>query len=121
MATLCLLGDDGLMEQRWNIGEQPLSVGRDEAADACINDESLSRFHFSVAREGTAFVLKDLKSQNGTSVDGKRVQSVKLRHHDCIVAGRTVFLFSEQAAAQPSAAILNSAAKLRDTSTLPAV
>ena len=119
MATLCLLGEDGTMTQRWEIGEQPLAIGRDESADIQIHDESLSRRHFSVARNGNGYVLNDLKSQNGTSVDGKRVQSVKLRHHDCIVAGRTVFLFSEQAA-QPNPAILKSLTRPRDTAPLPA-
>src|SRR6185436_842803 len=119
MASLCLLGDDGTMAQRWDIGEEPLSVGRDEAADVQINDGSLSRLHFSIGREGTTFILKDLKSQNGTSVDGKRVESVKLRHHDCIVAGRTVFLFSEQGV-QPTTATLRPPARPRHTSVLPA-
>ena len=119
MASLCLLGDDGTMTQRWDIGEEPLSVGRDEAADVQINDGSLSRLHFSIGREGACFVLKDLKSQNGTSVDGKRVETVKLRHHDCIVAGRTVFLFSEQGA-QPTTSTLKPPARPRDTSVLPA-
>ena len=118
MASLCLLGDDGTMARRWDIGEEPLSVGRDEAADVQIDDGSLSRLHFSIGREGAAFVLKDLKSQNGTSVDGKRVESVKLRHHDCIVAGRTVFLFSEQAA-QPTTTTLKPPTRPRDTSVLP--
>jgi len=107
------------MTQRWDIGEQPLSVGRDESADIQINDGSLSRVHFSIGRDGNFCVLKDLKSQNGTSVDGKRVDTVKLRHHDCIVAGRTVFLFSEQAV-QPTPAILKSLTRPRDTSVLPA-
>src|SRR5437660_10087022 len=96
MATLCLLAEDGAMAERWELSEQPLAVGRDESADVNINDDSLSRRHFIIVREGESYLLKDLNSQNGTSVDGKRVQAAKLRHHDCIVAGRTLFLFSEQ-------------------------
>jgi pSer/pThr/pTyr-binding forkhead associated (FHA) protein len=68
-----------------------------------IEDAALSRRHFVVEREGEGYLLKDLNSQNGTWVDGRRAQSAtKLRHHDCILAGRTIFLFSEQVAgAQP--------------------
>jgi pSer/pThr/pTyr-binding forkhead associated (FHA) protein len=119
MASLCLLGDDGTMTQRWDIGDEPLSVGRDASADIQINDGSLSRLHFSIGCEAGAVVLKDLKSQNGTCVDGKRVDSVKLRHHDCIVAGRTVFLFSEQAS-QSTTATLKPLTRPPDTSVLPA-
>src|SRR5690242_19862947 len=121
MATLCLLGDDGTTTKRWEIRDQPLAVGRDQSADIQINDESLSRLHFSIAREGTHFLLKDLKSQNGTSVDGKPVRTpVKLRHHDCIVAGRTVFVFSEPAV-KPAPTIIKPLALPRDTATIPAV
>jgi pSer/pThr/pTyr-binding forkhead associated (FHA) protein len=36
-----------------------------------------------------------LNSQNGTWVDGQRVQGTKLSHDVCIAAGRTLFMFSE--------------------------
>jgi len=98
MAQLCLLGDDGTMAGRWEIGAQPLAVGRDEAADVQVDDQLLSRRHFVISQEGECFLLKDLDSQNGTWVDGRRAlaAATKLRHHDCIAAGRTLFLFSEE-------------------------
>ncbi len=99
MASLCLLSEDGAMSERWELGDEPLAVGRDETADVVIDDAALSRRHFQICRQGTAYVLSDLNSQNGTWVDGKRAERTKLRHHDCIVAGRTLFLFAE---AQPS-------------------
>ena len=95
MASLYLLNDDGAMAGQWEVGDQPMAVGRDESADVVIEDESLSRRHFVIVREGGHFVLKDLESQNGTWVDGQRAKVATLRHHDCIVAGRTLFLFSE--------------------------
>jgi pSer/pThr/pTyr-binding forkhead associated (FHA) protein len=110
MAHLCLLGDDGAMAGRWEIGAKPLAVGRDKNVDVQIDDQLLSRRHFVISREGESFLLKDLDSQNGTWVDGRRAlaEAMKLRHHDCIAAGRTLFLFSEEVAApadpKPSAA-----------------
>jgi|SRR5262252_6020257 len=95
MATLCLLDEDGAMTERWEIGDQPVAVGRDDSADVQINDESLSRRHFLIARQGESYLLQDLDSQNGTWVDGQRARTVRLHHHDCIAAGRT-FLFSER-------------------------
>ena len=99
MASLCLLDENGIMARRWELGDKPLAVGRGKAADVIIEDATLSRRHFVVEREGDGYCLKDLNSQNGTWVDGRRAQSTKLRHHDCILAGRTIFMFSEQAAA----------------------
>jgi pSer/pThr/pTyr-binding forkhead associated (FHA) protein len=97
MASLCLLDDVGAISQRWELANQPLAVGRDESADVKINDESLSRRHFVILREGENYVLKDLGSQNGTWVGGQRAKAAaKLHHNECIVAGHTLFLFREQ-------------------------
>ena len=97
MASLCLLDDVGAIAQRWELAGRPLAVGRDASADVKINDESLSRRHFVILREGENYVLKDLESEHGTWVGGKRARAAaKLRHNECIAAGRTLFLFREQ-------------------------
>ena len=95
MAELCLLDENGAVTQRWEIGDQPVAVGRDDTADVLIPDDTLSRRHFLIWREGETFLIKDLGSQNGTWVDGERAQGTKLSHNVCIVAGRTVFMFCE--------------------------
>jgi pSer/pThr/pTyr-binding forkhead associated (FHA) protein len=99
MASLSLLDENGIMSRRWELGDKPLAVGRGKSSDVVIEDAALSRRHFVVEREGEDYLLKDLNSQNGTWVDGRRAKSTKLNHHDCILAGRTIFLFSEHAAA----------------------
>ena len=83
--------------QRWEIGARPVSVGRDDSADVCVEDETLSRRHFVIVKQGGNYVLQDLNSQNGTWVDGRRAytRATPLHHHDCIAAGRTLFMFSE--------------------------
>jgi pSer/pThr/pTyr-binding forkhead associated (FHA) protein len=107
MAHLCLLDENGVTAQRWEIGDKPVAVGRDEGADVMVPDNTLSRRHFLIWREGESFLIRDLESQNGTWVDGQRAQGTKLSHDVCIVAGRTVFMFSEDrlpagAALEPS-------------------
>jgi len=94
MASLCLLNENGVTAERWDLGAQPVSVGRGATADVRINDASLSRRHFVIVRDGKDYLLKDLNSRNGTFVDGRPAKSTRLHHHDCIVAGRTVFVFS---------------------------
>lgn len=95
MAGLCLLDENGAIAQRWELGDQPVAVGRGNAADVTIPDDTLSRRHFQIWEEGEGFLIKDLDSQNGTWVDGQRTQVTKLRHDVCIVAGRSVFMFCE--------------------------
>jgi pSer/pThr/pTyr-binding forkhead associated (FHA) protein len=60
-----------------------------------VADDTLSRQHFLIWQEGSGYLLKDLNSQNGTWVDGERTKTAKLEHDVCIVAGRSVFMFSE--------------------------
>ena len=95
MAGLCLLDENGAIAQRWALGEQPVAVGRAKTADVTISDDTLSRRHFLIWQEEGGFLIKDLNSQNGTWVDGQRTQMTKLQHDVCIVAGRSVFMFSE--------------------------
>ncbi len=118
MATLCLLGDDGTVVQRWEIGEQPVAIGRGDTADIEIADDTLSRRHFMIWREGDHYLIKDLGSQNGTWVDGQRAKGTKLKQSDCILAGHTLFLFHEKPL--PAAAGLECLPRPHDTAFLPA-
>ena len=95
MADLCLLAENGTVAQRWEIGDRPVAVGRDKTADVTIHDDTLSRHHFQVWRQGESFLIKDLNSQNGTWIDGQRVRETTLRHDVCITAGRMRFMFSQ--------------------------
>ena len=98
MATLCLLGSDGAMAGRREIGDEPMTVGRGAAVDLKVDDDGLSRRHFMIAREGEHYVVKDLSSRNGTWVDGQRALTAKLHDNDCIQAGNTLFRFCEERA-----------------------
>jgi pSer/pThr/pTyr-binding forkhead associated (FHA) protein len=116
MADLYLLAEDGAVAQRWEIGDEPVAVGRDESADIIIPDNTLSRRHFLIWREGDGFLVKDLNSQNGTWVDGQRARGTVLRHNVCIAAGRTLFMFSERPL--PASTALNSLAAPQDTAMI---
>jgi predicted component of type VI protein secretion system len=120
MAGLCILDENGAIAQRWELGDQPVAVGRAKTADVTILDDTLSRRHFLIWQEGEGFLIKDLNSQNGTWVDGQRTQMAKLSHDVCIVAGRSVFMFCEKLPAVGTVA--NALALPPDTSSvLPAV
>lgn len=68
-------------------------IGRDAAADFAINDERLSRRHASLTRDGNGFVMVDLKSLNGSYVNGRRWPSHRLQDGDSVRLGGTVFRF----------------------------
>ncbi len=89
------MDEDGVTAQAWELGDEPLAIGRGTGADVILDDAALSRIHFTISREGSGFLLTDMSSQNGTWVDGEKASAKTLRHHDCILAGRTLFIFSD--------------------------
>ena len=92
-----LIPDDPGREP-WPITDKPLVVGRADAAEACIDDEKLSRGHFLIDRQNGEFFLVDLDSSNGTWVNGEQVSVCTLHSEDIIQAGGSTFRFSENPA-----------------------
>ncbi len=73
--------------------EREITIGRDDnVADACIPlDRYVSRKHAQLRVNGERLLLRDLKSRNGTKLDGKSVESdADLQIGAPFVVGRTV-------------------------------
>lgn len=102
MASLCQIRDDGSAADRWEIRSRPLLAGRGDAASVRVEDAAVSREHFIIARDRDGYVIEDLDSRNGTWVDGRKISLARLHSSDCIVAGRTIFIFEDEA--RPAAA-----------------
>ena len=64
-----------------------LLVGRHPACDVVVADPTVSRRHAQLTLRGGVWVLQDLASKNGTSVNGKRVGRVTLHAGDVISLG----------------------------------
>lgn len=76
-----------------------VTLGRALDADVRVNDAKASRLHACIITEvdpdsGTAvFRLKDLKSTNGTLLNGRSVTEAILNHGDKILIGHQIFRF----------------------------
>jgi pSer/pThr/pTyr-binding forkhead associated (FHA) protein len=64
---------DGKKTEARIVGNQAV-VGRSVKCDAMVTDESLSRRHCLVEIENGEFFITDLKSANGVSIDGNRIE-----------------------------------------------
>ncbi|NNE34133.1 MAG: FHA domain-containing protein, partial [Rhodothermales bacterium] len=53
-------------------------IGRDPACDVQIDSHLVSRSHMEVAPHGVGWIAKDLRSSNGTFVNGEGVQEVPI-------------------------------------------
>ncbi len=74
---------------------RPVLIGRSKKNDVPINDSLLSRKHCSVVPVGSRYRLFDLRSSNGTYLNGKRIERVDLDVDDIIEIGHTVMVFLE--------------------------
>jgi pSer/pThr/pTyr-binding forkhead associated (FHA) protein len=70
-----------------------VTFGRNPKNVVSMNDAGMSGFHAEIAREGGAYVLRDLGSTNGTLVDGEPVSETALQHGARIRMGATRFVF----------------------------
>jgi sigma-B regulation protein RsbU (phosphoserine phosphatase) len=69
--------------RRYKLREQgDYILGRRSDCQIFIPDMRVSRQHARIHQEGGEWVLEDLGSNNGTFVNGERVQSVKLKNQD---------------------------------------
>ncbi len=86
---VALTGPEG--GRRWACGDEPASLGRASDNVVQIHDEAVSKHHARIeSRSGTPLLL-DLKSRNGTYVDGVRVEdSVTLSDGVLVTLGNTI-------------------------------
>lgn len=81
------------INEYYNIDEE-LSLGRRGSNDIVIKDPFVSKSHFLIVEDEGNYFLEDLKSSNGTYLNGERVlDAVELRNGDMIKVGNIEFLF----------------------------
>ena len=74
---------------------QRLRIGREVDNDVVLPDDfQVSRHHAEVVRSGDESTLVDLKSRNGTFVNGRRIDSAVLRDGDVVAIGAQLFRFA---------------------------
>ncbi len=82
---------------RYPLTEDSITIGRDPSNSVCLkNDEKVSRQHARIWKEGDCFHLADLKSSNGTFLNGEVVTEETLQPGDEIRVGGTVLLLQRK-------------------------
>lgn len=110
------------------LGDLPLTIGRDAQAEITIPDQAVSRRHAVLERDGAeVWRIRDLKSRNGTYVDGMRVDLAPLEHGCLIHVGSCCLIFhhalsetEEAPVAGPTLATVETASKVKTLGELPA-
>ncbi len=92
--------------QEFSFDIDEVSIGRDLANAVVINDPEVSRRHARLYRQGANYVIEDLGSTNGTSVNGQRlVGPYILRTGEVITFGEHTNLLFEMVATDMDATI----------------
>ncbi len=77
----------------FELGDRPITIGRNPDSDIILLDERVSRIHCGLRLWDGEYYLKDLKSRNGTMVNGRRVEVATLKPGDQIRVGSTDLVF----------------------------
>lgn len=67
---------------------QKLRVGRGEDCEVHLDNAAVSRYHCEIIRKDDLLRLRDLGSQNGTQLNGVRVDNHSLKNGDVITIGK---------------------------------
>jgi transcriptional regulator with GAF, ATPase, and Fis domain len=76
------------------IASDVIRVGKAPDNDLAVIDETVSRVHFEIVRDAKGYLLRDLRSTNGTFLDGAEIKEAYLRAGSVIGAGAIELKFT---------------------------
>jgi two-component system cell cycle response regulator len=82
-----------LLGQKYPLETLPLTIGRSSQNSILLQDDSVSRNHCRIEKQGSNYVLTDMGSTNGTHINERPIQDAELRRGDQIKVGSTIFKF----------------------------
>jgi len=99
--VLALHRPDGTSVEYELVRDQPLTLGREPGNDVVLKSTFVSKQHAVVRYEGGQFLVEDLKSANGTRVNGAPVSVSLLAPGDKLEVGDQNLTFLDRAAPKP--------------------
>jgi hypothetical protein len=79
--------------QAFDLDKPAMTIGREVGNDIVIEDPQVSRHHARLTQQGAGFVIEDLGSTNGTTVNGQRVTGSRpISPGDTLALGDTIVL-----------------------------
>jgi predicted component of type VI protein secretion system len=96
----------------FSLDKNEMFIGRDLSNDIVINDGEVSRRHTRLFLQGSNYVVEDLGSTNGTSVNGQRLMGPYiLRPGEVVTLGEHVNMVFEAVQSDPDATVASPAAR----------
>jgi serine phosphatase RsbU (regulator of sigma subunit) len=119
----------GGTRERYPLGRSRVTIGRSRESDIFLPDQWLSRHHAAIEERADGYWVSDLKSKNGTLLNGEPVRDWhKLRPGDVITLGEHTLTFfadegggEEEEEREPEGTRVFSVRELSAISTRPAI
>jgi DNA-binding response OmpR family regulator len=96
--VLLIYQPDGTVRE-FSLGSEQITLGRSNDCDIIVEGKLISRRHATITRAGQGYILTDLDSQNGTTINGTRLSIPEQLHDGDQIAlggmGKLVFSDSE--------------------------
>lgn len=115
MAYLALVVEDVVIN-KWEITDDVIIIGRAKDCDIQIDDQSVSSKHARIVVEADPYLddakntyLEDLKSTNGTLLNGRKISRQQLMDDDMIKIGFNQFRYvaNQRKGLEETAVIVN--------------
>ena len=78
---------------RYPLNKSTVRIGRDSRCEIHFDDTETSRKHAEIELVGDSYVLTDLKSSNGTLVNGHTIETIILLDGDRVQIGKQILVF----------------------------
>ena len=78
---------------RYPLNKSTVRIGRDSRCEIHFDDTETSRKHAEIELVGDSYVLRDLKSSNGTTVNGQTIETKTLLDGDRVQIGKQILVF----------------------------
>jgi signal transduction histidine kinase len=78
---------------RYPLNKSTVRIGRDSLCEIHFDDTETSRKHAEIELVGDSYVLTDLKSSNGTVVNGQTIETKTLLDGDRVQIGKQILVF----------------------------
>jgi pSer/pThr/pTyr-binding forkhead associated (FHA) protein len=88
-----------------DLTQDGFTIGRKSGNELVIEDHTVSGQHARIVKIQSVYFLEDLKSTNGTFVNGKRIERHQLRDADVITIGQHRMIFQEPVAPAGAASV----------------
>lgn len=91
-----------------DLARDSFTIGRKADNDLPIDDHTVSSHHAKIVRVQSVYFVEDLKSTNGTTLNGKSIERAQLHDTDVIAIGQHRIIFQDNAPAPAMAPSVSS-------------